>query len=62
LGSPFTLHTDACCARQDIEPTWGSILKILDYNTGLARFAGKGAWNDPDSKPCRLQSHKKPTQ
>lgn len=21
---------------------------MLDYNTGLARFAGQGAWNDPD--------------
>lgn len=33
---------------QDIEPTWSSILKILDYSTGLARFAGPGAWLDPD--------------
>ncbi|KAL4435858.1 hypothetical protein ABPG77_000620 [Micractinium sp. CCAP 211/92] len=33
---------------EDIEPTWSSILKILDYSTGLARFAGPGSWLDPD--------------
>ncbi|KAL4458746.1 hypothetical protein ABPG75_013611 [Micractinium tetrahymenae] len=33
---------------EDIEPTWSSILKILDYSTGLARFAGPGHFGDLD--------------
>lgn len=32
----------------DIEPTWSSIMVNLDSTVGLARFAGPGAWNDPD--------------
>lgn len=32
----------------DISPSWDSILRCLDNNIGLARFAGPGAWNDPD--------------
>ncbi|MDQ6777861.1 MAG: glycoside hydrolase family 27 protein [Actinomycetota bacterium] len=27
---------------------WGAVLKILDINAGLYRFAQPGAWNDPD--------------
>lgn len=27
---------------------WGAVLKIVDINAGLARFAQPGAWNDPD--------------
>ncbi len=27
---------------------WGSVLKIVDINAGLSRFAQPGAWNDPD--------------
>ncbi|CAB9519571.1 Probable alpha-galactosidase B [Seminavis robusta] len=32
----------------DINPTWGSILEILDRNDPLWPYAGPGAWNDPD--------------
>jgi hypothetical protein len=44
----------SCPALQDIEPTWESILKLLDYNTGLARFARPGGWNDLDMLEGRL--------
>jgi alpha-galactosidase len=27
---------------------WGALLKIVDINAGLFRFAAPGAWNDPD--------------
>ena len=27
---------------------WGAMLKIVDFNSGLYRFAHPGAWNDPD--------------
>ena len=27
---------------------WGAVLKIVDINAGLYRFAQPGAWNDPD--------------
>lgn len=34
---------------EDIRPFWDSIIKTLDYNVGLARFAGPQAgWNDLD--------------
>ena len=32
----------------DISANWDSMLRCLDNNVGLARFAGPGAWNDPD--------------
>lgn len=36
---------------QDIRPWWDSIVKTLDYNVGLARFAGPHlGWNDLDSE------------
>jgi hypothetical protein len=34
--------------QQDIQPNWESIIKILDGNHGLSRFAGQGGWNDAD--------------
>ncbi len=37
----------------DISPNWDSILRCLDNNIGLARFAGPGAWNDPDMLEVR---------
>ena len=50
------LHSSRChcaaCATillQDIRPWWDSILKTLDYNVGLSRFAGPDrGWNDLD--------------
>ena len=33
---------------QDISPNWDALLRCLDNTVGLARFAGPGAWNDPD--------------
>ena len=42
-------HPSSSPARpQDIRPWWDSILKTLDYNVGLSRFAGPGRWNDLD--------------
>jgi len=33
----------------DITPSWDGILRSLDNGAaGLGRFAGPGAWNDPD--------------
>ncbi|KAK9826107.1 hypothetical protein WJX81_004261 [Elliptochloris bilobata] len=32
----------------NISASWAGILENLDANTGLARFAGPGAWNDAD--------------
>jgi Alpha galactosidase A len=32
----------------DIQANWNSVLECLDNTVGLARFAGPGAWNDPD--------------
>ncbi|KAI7846119.1 hypothetical protein COHA_000380 [Chlorella ohadii] len=36
------------CDGKDIEANWESILKLLDYSHGLARYAKPGAWNDLD--------------
>jgi alpha-galactosidase len=32
----------------DIHARWSSVLRVVDHNAGLARFARPGAWNDPD--------------
>jgi len=32
----------------DIQPTWESIMHILDLQVGLEKYAGPGGWNDPD--------------
>jgi alpha-galactosidase len=32
----------------DIRDSWNSMIHILDQQVGLAKFAGKGHWNDPD--------------
>ncbi len=32
----------------DIRNRWDSVLNILDQQVGLSRYAGPGAWNDPD--------------
>ena len=32
----------------DITATWGSFLGIYEHNVRLAKYAGPGAWNDPD--------------
>lgn len=50
---------------QDIEATWESFIKLLDYNQGLARYGAPGRWNDLDmleggragraACACRLQ-------
>lgn len=32
----------------DIQPTWESIMHILDLQVGLEKYAGSGGWNDPD--------------
>lgn len=32
----------------DIQPEWESIIKILDGQVGLEKYAGVGGWNDPD--------------
>lgn len=32
----------------DIRPTWLSILSIYEFTVHLAKYAGPGAWNDPD--------------
>ena len=32
----------------DISASWEAILRCLDNTVGLSRFAGPGAWNDPD--------------
>ena len=37
----------------DISPNWDSFLRCLDNNVGLARYAGPGAWNDPDMLEVR---------
>ncbi|KAK9834824.1 hypothetical protein WJX81_001388 [Elliptochloris bilobata] len=42
---------------QDIAPAWSHMLENLDSNVGLARFAGPGAWNDPDMLEIGPQSH-----
>lgn len=45
----------------DIAPTWESILRCLDNTVGLSRFAGPGAWNDPDLLEVSA-SHSMPLQ
>lgn len=37
----------------DISGNWDSMLRCLDNTVGLARFAGPGAWNDPDMLEAR---------
>lgn len=32
----------------DIQATWPSIVSIYEQNVRLAKYAGKGGWNDPD--------------
>ena len=32
----------------DISDKWSSFMNILDKQVGLAKYAGPGAWNDPD--------------
>lgn len=32
----------------DIRARWPSLLRIVDHNAALARYARPGAWNDPD--------------
>jgi alpha-galactosidase len=32
----------------DIDPTWDRIYAILSQQSGLAKYAGPGHWNDPD--------------
>lgn len=32
----------------DIEDNWDSVVKILNKQIGLSKYASKGAWNDPD--------------
>ncbi len=32
----------------DVQPNWGSIYNIITQQTGLAKYAGPGHWNDPD--------------
>jgi len=32
----------------DIADTWNDLLRCLDNNINLARYAGPGGWNDPD--------------
>lgn len=32
----------------DIQPTWRSVMRIVDRQHGLAVYARPGAWNDPD--------------
>ncbi len=32
----------------DIEDKWSSVLKILDLQDSIAKFAGPNGWNDPD--------------
>lgn len=32
----------------DIGPSWRSVLRLVDRQHGLARYAGPGGWNDPD--------------
>ena len=32
----------------DIEPSWRSVMRIVDKQHGLAPYAGRGHWNDPD--------------
>jgi alpha-galactosidase len=32
----------------DINASWGSMLSIFHSNVGLAAYAGRGGWNDPD--------------
>jgi hypothetical protein len=40
-------------AVQDIEPGWDNVVKLLEYNVGLSRFAGPDrGWNDLDSEWC----------
>ena len=40
----------------DITPNWDSFLRCLDNNVGLARYAGPGAWNDPDMLEVRYET------
>ena len=32
----------------DVQANWGSIYNIINQQTGLAKYAGPGHWNDPD--------------
>ncbi len=32
----------------DIQAVWGSVVGIYEHNVRLAKYAGIGAWNDPD--------------
>ena len=32
----------------DISDHWNSFINILDKQAPLAKYAGKGGWNDPD--------------
>lgn len=32
----------------DIEDSWRSVMRVVDRQHGLARYAGPGGWNDPD--------------
>ncbi|PPL16837.1 glycoside hydrolase family 27 protein [Microterricola pindariensis] len=32
----------------DINASWRSVMRLVDSQHGLARFAGPGGWNDPD--------------
>lgn len=40
--------TNCTHTSQDIEATWESFIKLLDYNQGLARYGAPGRWNDLD--------------
>ena len=42
---------------EDVAPNWNSLLANLDNTVGLARFAGPGAWNDPDMLEVWLPWH-----
>ena len=39
----------------DIQATWGTVMNNLEGTTGLARFAGPGAWNDADMLEVKPQ-------
>ena len=32
----------------DIRARWSSVMRVVDHNAALARYARPGAWNDPD--------------